>query len=1557
MKLSFEEAAAEAVARWVSNTVKPGKHCRKFNLPMLDFRRLFKVLKSQLESDSSHFSFCAAGFDIDEPSLLSLAKSEGLNFKNVASHLQKAALWRNNDDTTIIALSRGEPEGGNTLAEFSTSSSSDIARCLLLWISDPEHFFSSTVNAPDFHGRLLNLIATDPPTNLILSLDAVSRFAAKWAESRSDEDSQIKNDAPLLALSELMIGFDSDLVIIKGDSEDKKKESLKENLSASIATTQEILGLQEKELKELDSKIQRLDATNRPLFNNLIPSIREAQRSGIPDNLRNLKLHLFRKLQKIKLRGDSPPPTQAALDWADVEKFIISCLLSDHQQSCIDLYSAIISCEPEQGTRDLRFDFGNGEELLVLPVIRPECEALSLFASPDILGGAVHFHHQQNTSSLLRQLSAATRKYFLNFDARIFQDEQSGKTYNLNQLLDEWDNFPFFKSLKGPTLVSLWENWMTARNALLTHQEFLFLCPITLLAGNNEVLKNTKALIEASASIFEKLASLRNEMLSAWRPGAEALFDFLLAVDTVQIRVLSQKPGHTANRLVFLSTHPIFLWRSYTFVTKCLEAKCDKDEKAREAIYSSLRRPDLFLPAWYASRLPENDGAAKILPFAGIISGLAVFQNLENVVASIEGIDDVKNALVRFSAIYPEFCRPLRITVINPPDPEDLLPALAKCLEEPKGPDRLEIRFLATSRMQARLADAQRLYLATGGELGDSIDSGQLSLEVTTYSDEAIKLNFLIETLKSTPSHIIVMFDEAELEIDPRTQTRSFPMSPFTVVHDLKKAGPPSSPRLELEPVNSEPLFTGTQRLIISAHGNNGDSLNASIRATNYIESLNNALKNESPAALWVIIADRQLPNTALLNAQLLHKSIGRIREVGVYCQDLLWLARRVKSAFRDCNLDYRASDLERLLKDGNSLLSGGLLELVQARDGKPNQTFVQGLAGTLFVARAWKQEHPEGLLISADSDTARSWLGLGTSSIRSDLIGLYKKDGQYVFEIIEVKTSHDLISEETKLEAIQQVEATLSATSHGLIGSDVLATPRREMLKEVLKQGIEDAPFEFEETKKTEHQKQWIDWIMEIFGESKISFGFLGRVFCVQLRDRSPFPPESRKTDKWSILLQCIGEEDCLQLGLRNLTSRRQDSESLTEGSLLSRQTEIGSQAISAPDISENRSDGPSKKQNKPSDNHERNRKEQSSAAENGIPAIYLGDKSTKDQVFWRPFLKTAPLNNPHTVVVGGSGSGKTETLKVFLHELNRQGIACIVFDFKDDYVNHDFTKAINAKIHLVEGGLPLNPMIPGVDPLTGFINLTNHVFNISGILAKVYGLGDQQEVSLRNAFFTVYENAGFQRASSSPNPDLKVPSFLDVRPILEGFEADALINRLSPIFDLNLFPENHFPIKSFFSGVHVVRFTQLPNEEVKKACAEILLMGCYNEMLRLGHSKSLRLSFFVDEAHRIANLSTVGLLLREARAYGVSVFLSSQQARDFSDTVYSNADTLIGLKLNEPRDAERLGALLAGTPKAKEMAESIRALRPGQAFLKNNQFSPYVKFQIKRISDRSLI
>lgn len=313
MSLTTEQAAAEAVARWLGKVAIPGRHCLRTNLPQIDFPRFFDTLANQIEHTAADFSFCAAGFDLDEPTLQMLVGRTNLRFGNVATHLQKAAAWRNSEDTTILAIARGEPEGGNTLQEFAKASSGELAKILLGWLADPEHEFSSTRLAPDLHGRLLKLLHEQPPPGVVLSLDAACRFASAWSSARESTDPQVRNDAPLIAIAELQIAWDGELLQTRGDSDERRKESLRDNLIRAIQSTQEVLSLSEQELQKLALKVARTDDQERPGLEALLLAIKEAQRGPTAARLRSIHLELYRKLSKTR-QAPPTPATEGALD-------------------------------------------------------------------------------------------------------------------------------------------------------------------------------------------------------------------------------------------------------------------------------------------------------------------------------------------------------------------------------------------------------------------------------------------------------------------------------------------------------------------------------------------------------------------------------------------------------------------------------------------------------------------------------------------------------------------------------------------------------------------------------------------------------------------------------------------------------------------------------------------------------------------------------------------------------------------------------------------------------------------------------------------------------------------------------------------------------------------------------------------------------------------------------------------------------------------------------------------------------------------------------------------
>jgi hypothetical protein len=344
--------------------------------------------------------------------------------------------------------------------------------------------------------------------------------------------------------------------------------------------------------------------------------------------------------------------------------------------------------------------------------------------------------------------------------------------------------------------------------------------------------------------------------------------------------------------------------------------------------------------------------------------------------------------------------------------------------------------------------------------------------------------------------------------------------------------------------------------------------------------------------------------------------------------------------------------------------------------------------------------------------------------------------------------------------------------------------------------------------------------------------------------------------------------------------------------------------------------------------------------------PIVELGTAGDGSVVKWDPYHPARRLTNGHVVILGSSGSGKTQTLKSFVDQLCSQGVVPLLLDFNDDYIDPEYLQRLGAQCFDGMDGLPFNPLEPELDSHTGRLNVEKQIFQVSGVLKNVYGLGVQQEASLRAALKSAYDEVGLvahkgQRAMA--------PEFSRVGELLEEAGEKTVVNRLSPIFQLGLFRPGTSALEKLILRPAVVRLSQLPNEEVKKAAAELILRSLYNSILHLGHSQELRYVIVIDEAHKIANLGAVKTLLKEARKYGVCVVLSSQEARDFEDYVFSNAGSLLSLKLSETNDSTRVARLMTGSRNVTDLAEELRGLPPFRGVLRNDHYNqPFVRLEV---------
>lgn len=1120
---------------------------------------------------------------------------------------------------------------------------------------------------------------------------------------------------------------------------------------------------------------------------------------------------------------------------------------------------------------------------------------------------------------------------------------KSWSPFTLEPLVGELTKF-VTEGIAPANILDALQRLVELRSKLIPVASELAVSPVATLAGDPALLDAAEAYLEAYEQLLRRLHACYHEMQGAADFEAESVLGLLLCLELYIYR----KDGEI--EAVMSPLHPLYLWRSTTIVREVRGLGRLLSEHEVETVEEACAEDYQFLQVLILPRQATGVDQTTMLGQAGSLGRLPIFREAPRGMLESDGLRTVADLATRLAKLRP-FVRPgLQIVLLNLPRParfvEELLARLD--LENTSAEDTfwgLHIRVRYThpdtkgwASEVNDLDDLLRERLSAGEE------RGLVSLSV---QGETVGWDKIQAELKDSPAHLLVVFDPFEVRSTPVARAQLHTLTPWmpTCEYRFNKI----RKEVQVIPVAEEHVFGSYLAAASLVHPALQRKTPAHLPQVREVKDIVDEL---AKSATWTLIADPHRVSIARLGtAEVIDRRIERGRQMTCFAHDLAPFVRRLDEQLRRTHFLADGPTLERLVRDLVAMEPNGILGLASTNQEKQ----VKGSLGKLIAVRWYRSQQPSGLAVSLDTPNAARWLVAGHHSReKADLLGLREEDGELVIDVIEVK-AHDeavpyLVSNgQISGRPVGQVLATLHALAEVFSpgASSPLAKPRREVLREHLYTALL-------RDQEPDYVERWHALLQDVF-EGKVAVRLSGRIIHVQLasvaakeskiyltREGVPIRVDTLSAEDVGLVLRperSVRSEPLNPDGGPgvNVEDRLEPANALSLLNVEPPPTEADVEVAddlegvlddAAPDDA-----SPAPADIGPSldiaDSVAPNSATSIDRVEESLHLnVLLGtEHASANTVSWQP----AKHSNGFFLILGASGSGKTETLKVLGTSVAGAGIPVLVFDFHGDVALPGVRSAL-----LSSGSastLGLNPMELDVQSAEES-GLYDQRAALRGMIQRaVPALGHRQASILREVFDEAYRQAGIvDQDPGTWNRD--APTFGTIQEILGDWADDperktqraaieGCLAAVQELFDHPIFQrEQHISVDEIFSSSLRLDLSKLP-DQVRFIATETLLRKIFR-MLRLrgpipvqpaDDRERFRLFVVIDEA-KILSLggaerdradNILNQLITEARKFGLGMILASQMSEHFSEEVRGNAATWLVLKPMDMREAKK--------------------------------------------------
>ena len=557
----------------------------------------------------------------------------------------------------------------------------------------------------------------------------------------------------------------------------------------------------------------------------------------------------------------------------------------------------------------------------------------------------------------------------------------------------------------GESISGALNAFLTARSKLVSFRKRLQDAPMLQVLAKYplfaEYLSAYERLLNAINEDFPKIWSI-----SASK--AKEIINIVMSLDYVFV------VGDTKYHAIPTPLHPLYLWKYVELAKEIFSSRgidgsevCHLSEDDKAFI---IRKADDIPDPLSVMLMPVTicTGGAAFLPLSGRIGMLPIYSNQPQINQSENGVDTLKQQIIRYLCLYPHAGMMLKLSVIDPPSVASVVDML-KALNSDKefNIDGIEVSIYRTKEVTSDWIEIDDDSL-NDGMLGKVKGKRSLNFKLRIADQRRSYTQILSEIPQQ--QHLLVIFDPNEVKIETAQNSKHIHLHPLCVPKVYKYD--PVDEKVEIRPASEGGIFTVYSSIIEklneqpSAFSHTGTFFHTPLKRETYDNLLDKAD--------WLVILDQSLKSWDIslcaASEKLFYKE-NSYRSIGIYSNNckkfIIGYSELVKKLGNFIPKDEGLKDIIEAIREIND---DGLLSIVSHTSNKIfDANHGKGSLGTAIAAISYKRKNPDALIVGLDTQLAQEWLSDRSDGKLPDLIGIKIEEGaQATIDIIEVKTYSD---------------------------------------------------------------------------------------------------------------------------------------------------------------------------------------------------------------------------------------------------------------------------------------------------------------------------------------------------------------------------------------------------------------------------------------------------------------------------------------------------------------------------------------------------------------------